>query len=140
VLMATQLLSQGTPMILMGDEIGRSQGGNNNAYCQDHELSWMEWDGMGERDRAFYDFVEGLLRVRRTWPALRQVRFMHGQTVGDSDIENVIWLRPDGERMSDEAWSDPIAKSIALLLCAPDLQRMIILMNAHHEDVAFRLP
>src|SRR3546814_10528833 len=76
---ATLLLSQGTPMILMGDELGRSQAGNNNAYCQDNDLSWLQWDKVSDRDRAFRDFVEGLIRVRRTWSTLRRSSFMHGQ-------------------------------------------------------------
>jgi isoamylase len=139
-LMATLMVSQGTPMILMGDELGRSQSGNNNAYCQDDEISWQEWETISDRERAFQTFVEGLIRVRRNWPVLRQASFMHGQKVGNTDIQNVIWLKPDATPMADEAWADPTAKSVALLMCDASLRRALILVNAHHETVAFRMP
>jgi len=139
-LMATLLLSQGTPMLLMGDELGRSQGGNNNAYCQDDEISWLECATVSDRDRALNAFIEGLVRVRRGWPSLRQASFIHGQQVGGSGIENVIWLKPDATRMDHDTWADPHARSIALLLCSPELERTLILMNAHHEAVTFRMP
>src|SRR3546814_11214183 len=87
----------------MGDELGRSQAGNNNAYCQDNDLSWLQWDKVSDRDRAFRDFVEGLIRVRRTWSTLRRSSFMHGQQVGGSGIENVI--RSEERRVGKECVS-----------------------------------
>jgi glycogen operon protein len=139
-LMATLMLSQGTPMMLMGDEQGRSQGGNNNAYCQDDEISWLEWEKISDRDRALHSFIERLISVRRSWPSLRQASFIHGQRVGESGVENVSWLKPDATLMDDQSWADPHAKSVALLLCSPDLERSLILVNAHHEAVTFRMP
>src|SRR3546814_2507087 len=130
----TLLRSQGTPMGLMGDELGRSQAGDNNAYCQDNDLSWLQWDKVSDRDRAFRDFVEGLIRVRRTWSTLRRSSFVHGQQVGGSGIENVIWLKPDGARMDDKAWEDPLARSIALLMCSPALDRSLLLLNADRKS------
>src|SRR5690606_28921086 len=78
-LMASLAFSQGTPMLLMGDEVLRSQDGNNNTYCQDNELSWLDWSAIGGSQQAFFDFTRGLLRLRREKPALRQMRFLHGE-------------------------------------------------------------
>ena len=139
-MVATLLLSQGTPMMLMGDEFGRSQQGNNNAYCQDNELVWMRWQSHSERDLKFRAFVEGLVRLRRAMPVLRQTRFLHGKPVGDSGMDDVLWLKPDGSAMTPEDWNNGHTKSIGLLLCEPDLRQTLILMNAHHEAVPFQLP
>ena len=98
--MTTLILSQGTPMLLMGDEIGRTQSGNNNAYCQDNELSWMNWADMSERDDAFFEFVAGVVRVRRDRPLLNQRRFLHGERAMRDGTRNVTWLRPDGKQMA----------------------------------------
>jgi isoamylase len=129
-MIATLLLSQGTPMILMGDEVGRTQGGNNNAYCQDNEISWLNWDRITDEDREFFRFVQRLTHIRRTRPLLRQSHFLHGREIEDG-IRDVMWLRPDGAEMVDENWSDPHARAIACLLAgdrtaesAPAVQRL----------------
>src|SRR3546814_3318655 len=114
--------------------------GDNNAYCQDNDLSWLQWDKVSDRDHAFRDFVEGLIRVRRTWSTLRRSSFMHGQQVGGSGIEHVIWLKPDGARMDDKARGDPQSRSIALLMCSPALDRSLPLLHPHHKDETFHLP
>ena len=139
-LMATLLLSQGTPMLLMGDELGRTHYGNNNAYCQDNEIGWMQWTGHAERDNRFRQFVAGLIELRKKTLALRQQRFLHGQPVSGSDIENVVWLKPDAKRMTAEDWHNPHTKSVGLLLSDEQLALSLILLNAHHEAVPFQLP
>ncbi len=139
-LAATLLLSQGTPMLLMGDELGRTHFGNNNAYCQDNEIGWMQWTGHSERDSRFRDFVAGLIELRKKTPGLRQKRFLHGQPVGESGIENVVWLRPDATRMTPDDWHNPHTKSVALLICDEQLSLSLILFNAHDEAVPFQLP
>ena len=137
--MATLLLSQGTPMLLMGDEIGRSQGGNNNAYCQDNDINWLKWDGHNERDAAFHEFVRGVIAVRRSRPLLRQLRFLHGDPVGDAGRTDVSWLRPDGHALTDEDWDQPHTRSMALRLGGQGKQALM-LFNAHFEHVRFHLP
>ncbi len=137
-LIASLLLSQGTPMLLMGDELGRTQGGNNNAYCQDNETAWMMWDGHGERELALLDFVRNLVRFRKAHKLLRADRFLHGEPVGKRG-RNVAWFKPDGTEMDPGAWSDPHARVVGRLLS--DLkQRLLLLANAHGEAVPFRLP
>ncbi|MGD2140722.1 MAG: glycogen debranching protein GlgX [Burkholderiales bacterium] len=137
---ATLLLSQGTPMLLMGDELGRTQQGNNNAYCQDNEINWMPWEGHSLRDAEFGKFVRGLIRLRKSMPVLRQNKFLHGRQVGDSSMHDVLWLKPDGTPMTQEDWNNAHTRTIGLLMCDADLQQTLILMNAHHEAVPFCLP
>ena len=96
-IMATLLLSQGTPMILMGDEVGRTQNGNNNAYCQDNEIAWLEWKDVSDRDRAFMEFVRGVIRMRKRYRILRANRFLHGEPVDEKGTRSVVWFRPDGQ-------------------------------------------
>jgi isoamylase len=138
-LMATLLLSQGTPMILMGDEVGRSQRGNNNAYCQDSELSWLDWSSIGERDEAFLAFTRGLLHVRRQLRLLRQAKFLHGDEVGEKGMKNVVWLRPDGAEMTPADWNNCLLKSIGLMLCGLEDPPLLILTNSDSEDISFTL-
>src|SRR5690606_24403511 len=90
--MATLLFSQGTPMILMGDEIGHSQDGNNNAYCQDNPMTWLKWEGISERDAAFHDFVRGLVAIRRRFPLLRGRNFLHGRAIDGNGTRDVAWF------------------------------------------------
>ena len=135
---ASLILSQGTPMLLMGDEFGRSQQGNNNAYCQDNELSWMRWQDLPPREAAFQQFVIGLLRVRRTRPLLNQQHFVHGEEV--SGVRNVSWLRADGNEMTPDDWLNPINKSVGVLLRGRHGKPVVIFLNAYHEGVAFRIP
>jgi glycogen operon protein len=139
-LIATLLISQGTPMVRMGDEVGQTLNGNNNAYCQDNVLSWFDWENGRERDQAFRAFIEGIIRLRKTMPILRQTFFLHGQPIGNDGIENVVWLKPDGNRMEPANWENNHTRTVGLLLCDESLERALILLNAHHEMVAFRLP
>jgi isoamylase len=135
-MLATLLFSQGTPMILMGDEIGRSQGGNNNAYCQDNAMNWLSWEDRGPGEQAFMEFVQQVIALRRRHPLLRQPRFLHGNGTGDG-APDVRWIRPDGEDMQPEDWDAPHTRSFGLLLCGTDDDQLLILFNAHHEPVRF---
>ncbi|HET7714793.1 MAG TPA: glycogen debranching protein GlgX [Bauldia sp.] len=137
--MATLLLSQGTPMILMGDEIGRTQGGNNNAYCQDNAIAWMKWDGLSERDAGFQDFIRGLIALRKRYPLLRERNFLHGRDIDGNGTRDVVWLRSDGYEMDAAVWGDGNAKVVGLLLRDPD-DRLLILVNAYHDTISFTLP
>ncbi len=139
-LMATLVLSQGTPMILMGDEVGRTQGGNNNAYCQDNETSWLNWSGMGARDEAFFDFTARLIALRKRLPLLGQTHFLHGVAVASDGTKDATWFRPDGKEMAEADWNNGLSKCIGLMLCGTEELPLCMLLNAHYEDVRFKLP
>ncbi len=109
-MLATLLLSQGTPMILAGDEMGNSQGGNNNAYCQDNEIGWVDWTGV---DQGFRDFVAQMIAFRMANPILRQKRFLHSQERDDGK-QDLFWWRADGAPMTDEDWADPDLKLVVV--------------------------
>lgn len=138
-LIATTLLSQGTPMILMGDEIGRSQGGNNNAYCQDNEMNWLKWEGISERDEAFRQFVANVTRIRRTRALIGQRKFLHGADVDDHGTQDVTWLRPDASPMEQGDWEAGHTRSMTMLLGGPE-EKLAVFLNAHHERIDFALP
>ena len=110
-LLATMFLSQGVPMLLMGDELGRTQGGNNNAYCQDNEISWVDWSRI---DAPLLDYVRWLIAFRRGHPSFRRRRFFQGRPIrGALDI---AWLKPDGKSMSDQDWTSRHARSLGVFL------------------------
>ena len=136
---AMLLLSQGTPMLLFGDEVGRSQRGNNNAYCQDNEIGWLAWHELGAGDSAFRDFLAGLIRIRKEYAVLTSDIFLHGQTVDDKGARNVVWYHPEGREMDARAWTDPAAKVVGLLRADPAM-RLLMLANADSDPVAFKLP
>ena len=100
-LLATLLLSQGVPMLLGGDEIGRSQGGNNNGYCQDNEISWYDW---GAVDTQLHAFVRRLIRLRRTHPIFRRRRWFEGRAIHGAEVEDICWFTPEGVEMADSDW------------------------------------
>jgi len=147
-LLATLLLAQGTPMLLMGDEVGRTQGGNNNAYCQDNPVSWRPWQGVGADEEAFAAFVARLVALRREHPALRRRRFLHGREPGPSGLRDAAWIGRDGREMAPEAWGDPANLCFGLLLdgaAGPDLGplaggTLLLLANASAEAATFVLP
>ncbi|SER15728.1 glycogen operon protein [Faunimonas pinastri] len=138
--LATLFFSQGTPMLLMGDENGRTQNGNNNAYCQDSDLAWMEWTKISDRDKALMEFTRGLIALRKTRPLLRQSRFLHACPVDDHGTRDVVWLRPDGLEMQDGDWTNPQSRVLGLLLSGADGERLLILVNSHHDAIPFTLP
>ncbi|MFQ6775815.1 glycogen debranching protein GlgX [Cereibacter sphaeroides] len=136
-MMGTLLISQGTPMLLMGDEVGRSQAGNNNAYCQDNAMNWLKLDGLEPRDAAFLDFTRRLIALRRSRPLLRHPSFLHKAAVGEEPVE-VRWLRPDGEEMEPDDWHNPAARTLGLLI--RNKPALLALFNSHFEEVPFSLP
>ncbi|WP_312410873.1 glycogen debranching protein GlgX [Shinella sp.] len=112
-MIATLMLSQGVPMLLGGDELGNSQGGNNNAYCQDNEIGWTDWSGV---DDPFLAFCKGAIAFRKAHPALRQERFLTGEPAEDGTVE-IGWYRPDGAEMDDATWQDAELRTLGLFLC-----------------------
>ena len=150
-MMATLLLSQGVPMIAHGDELSRTQGGNNNVYAQDNEISWVDWN-LDERKQAFLDFTRRLIHLRDEHPSLGRPRFFEGEKVRGSSVEDLAWFRPDGEPMSDEDWEAGWNKSIAMRLGGKALVEvdaegnrlvdddLFLLLNGHYEPVSFCLP
>ncbi len=152
-LLSTLLLSQGVPMLLAGDEFGRTQGGNNNAYCQDSDISWLDWAGIGAEGEALIEFTRRLIGLRRRHIVFHRNRFFHGETIPGTDVKDVVWLRPDGEEMAEADWGDGSAKALGVRLSGeaglmhltsrgeqePD-DTFVILMNASHEAVPFCLP
>src|SRR5262249_15855630 len=115
-LLATLLLSQGTPMLLAGDEIGHSQRGNNNAYCQDNEITWIDWAATNQEGRALREFVRRLLAIRRAFPILHHGRFLLGEHNADLDVKDVSWLAPSSQEMTPEMWGDGNARCLGMLL------------------------
>ncbi|MGF6229057.1 isoamylase [Inquilinus ginsengisoli] len=136
-LLATLLFSQGVPMLLGGDELGHSQQGNNNAYCQDGTLTWLDW---AAADPAFLDFVARIVALRRIHPALRQPRFLHGAPGGPDDLPDIAWLRPDGQPMAPADWDDPADAALGVLLSEPSAPPLVLLVNPGPADIAFALP
>jgi isoamylase len=148
-MMATLLLSKGTPMILAGDELGRTQQGNNNAYCQDNEISWVDWN-MGARGEALTRFTARVSALRRRFPLLTRGRFLNGEWDETLGLKDVTWLAPDATEMADEQWSEGHARCMGVLLdgraqATGIVQRgndatLLMIVNAHHDVVEFILP
>ena len=136
-------------MFLAGDEFGRTQHGNNNAYCQDNDISWVNW-ALDERAEALTRFVERLSLLRHTYPVLRQTRFPTAQWNEELGIKDATWFTPAGEEMTHEQWQQPSAKSVGLLLDGraqtSDITKrgseatLLLIVNAHHDVVVFTLP
>ena len=151
-LLATVLFSQGTPMIASGDELGRSQRGNNNAYCQDNETTWLHWPQLGDRDRVQIAFTKRLIALRRRHPVLRRARFLHGRDTSSRGLRDIAWYATDGAEMRDHLWLDPAVQSIGILLDGdagehvdhlgqPVADEVLFLaLNAQPSDLDFRLP
>ncbi len=149
--LSTLLLSQGTPMVLAGDEFGRTQQGNNNAYCQDDDISWVDWElAGGDAGRSLTDFVKRLLAMRRDLPVLRRNRFLTGAAIEPLTRRDSAWFAPSGEELKPQHWEDKQTRSFALLLDgrapasaipqeAHDTS-VLIVINGWHEGVPFRLP
>jgi glycogen operon protein len=147
-MMTTLLLSQGMPMIRHGDELGHTQLGNNNAYCQDNEISWLDWDSA---DTEFLAFCQDLVDFRIRHPVFRRRRFFEGESIL-GELSDIAWFRPDGAEMTDDDWQAGFAQAIGIFLNGealpdPDMrgQRLrddsfLLLFNGHHEDVTFVLP
>ncbi len=148
--LATLLLSQGVPMLLSGDEFGQSQQGNNNAYCQDSPLAWLNWEHSPEQLHLL-DFVRELLRLRRTEPVFRRRKFFQGREIYGAETKDLYWLKPDGTEMTETDWRAGQASCLAMVLPGAQIEEsnekgerivgdtMALLLNSHHEPVAFRL-
>jgi len=148
-LLATLLLSQGTPMLLAGDELGRTQGGNNNSYCQDNGINWFDWN-IGERGQNLVRFVKRLIRLRHTYPMLRRNRFLTGEYNPELEVKDVTWINASGDEMREENWRDAATRCFGMLMdgraqSTGIRQRgkdatLLWVLNAHHDVVRFTLP
>jgi len=149
--LATLLLSQGVPMLLAGDEIGRTQHGNNNAYCQDNEISWIDWN-LDQTQHELLAFTRFIIRLFHQHPVLRRRTFFQGRRIRGSEVRDVVWFRPDGQEMSETDWENGQALSLGLRLAGDAIAEvdprgrrivddtLLILLNAHHERLPFVLP
>lgn len=146
-IMATLLLSMGMPMITAGDEFGRTQHGNNNAYCQDNEISWVNWEGRSDVDLELTQFVSNLLAIRRDSLVFRRNRFLTGAVIGDKGLKDVTWLSPSGSEMTQADWSLPYARCLGAQLygvkddgAETEEELWIAILNGHHGPISFKLP
>ncbi len=149
--LATLLLSQGVPMLLAGDEISRTQQGNNNAYCQDNPLSWVNWE-LSEEEIKLLEFTRRVIRVRRKHPVFRRRHFFQGKSIKGMEVKDILWFNPDGEEMSDEQWHQSFARCLGVYMSGQAFQEkdergrriidddFLLLLNTHHEDISFVLP
>ena len=150
-LLATLFLSQGVPMLCGGDEYGRTQQGNNNAYCQDNVISWLKWERSPEED-AQTEFTARLIAFRHKHPIFRRPKFFQGREVRGAGVKDVMWLNPEGQEMTDEQWGTSFVKTLGMLLSGKALDvrdwhgkpiaddTFLLLLNASHESVEFTLP
>jgi isoamylase len=149
-MLATLLLSRGTPMLLAGDELARTQNGNNNGYCQDNEISWLDWEGLDQSRRDLAGFTQRLIAIRHALPMLRRGRFLTGNHDEDLGVKDVTWLTPAGEEITEQHWNDGNAKCLGVLLDGraqeTGIRRLgtdatlLLVLNAHHDVVRFTLP
>ena len=148
-LMATLLLSQGTPMILAGDEFGRTQGGNNNAYCQDNEISWVDWT-LKDKNEALVRFTRKLAGLRHEFPILRHSRFLRADVNEETGVKAITWISATGAEMTPEEWDDSSVKCFGMLMDgraqSTGIQKkgldttMLLIMNSWEDVVLFTLP
>jgi isoamylase len=147
-LLVTLLLSQGVPMLLGGDELGRSQGGNNNGYCHDSELSWFDWDDV---DRDLCDFTAELVRFRQTHPTFRRRLFFQGARLHGSDVRDLAWFGADGGQLPDDAWDETHLRQVTMFLNGDPVEvgrrgelvtddTFLLVLNAHHDELDVTMP
>ncbi|MBQ0823895.1 glycogen debranching protein GlgX [Microvirga sp. HBU67558] len=149
-MLATLLFSQGTPLLLAGDEFARTQHGNNNAYAQDNEISWIDWEGIDDDGIELLEFTRKLIQLRQDLPILRRGRFLSGVYNEELDVKDVTWLTPAGDEMTPDHWQDPNARCISILLDGraqpTGIRRrgtdvtLLLILNAHHDVVKCTLP
>ena len=149
--LTTLFLSQGVPMLTGGDEWGRSQDGNNNAYCQDNEISWFRWE-RDEKQDQFLEFTRKLIQLRKEHPVFRRPKFFQGRRIRGSEVRDVMWFNPGGNEMCEEEWTSPFVRCLGMLLSgdASDVlnfegevirdDTFLLLINAHYEPIPFVLP
>jgi glycogen operon protein len=150
-LLATLLLSQGVPMICGGDEISRTQNGNNNAYCQDNETTWYDWN-LDEERQSLLQFTSKLIKLRRTHPNLRRRRFFQDRSIRHDNASDILWLRPDGQEMGEDEWGQSWVRCLGMFLNGETLgdvdergesvkdESFLLLLNCHQEPIDFFLP
>ena len=150
-LLATLLLSQGVPMLLAGDAHGRTQRGNNNAYCQDNEISWVDWD-LDFEDLRLLAFVQRVIALRKAHPVFRRRSFFQGRSIKGTAIKDILWLNPNGNELTDEEWQHSFARCLGLFLSGEGLDErdrqgrpvvddsFLLLLNAHSDAIPFWLP
>ena len=150
-ILATLLFSQGVPMICGGDEVGRTQGGNNNAYCQDDEISWFNWD-VTDSEQSLFEFTRRLLTIRKEHPTFRRRKFFQGRHIRGADVRDVTWLSPDGEEMGEEQWNSNWVRCVGMRLGGGPIgdvdengnpvtdDTFLVLLNASTSRVEFKLP
>jgi isoamylase len=150
-LLATLLLSQGVPMLLAGDEMGRTQQGNNNAYCQDNAISWVNWQ-LGDDERGLVDFTARVIGLLKAHPVFRRRRFFQGRPIRGSAVKDLLWLTPEGQEMTDDEWSHSFARCLGVYLSGSGItetdergrplrdDNFLLLVNAHHAPIPFVLP
>jgi isoamylase len=149
--LATLLTSQGVPMLLHGDEIARTQHGNNNAYCQDSQLTWQPWD-LTREQRDMLEWTRRLIRLRKTHGVLRRRNYFCGRPIRAEGTTDILWLRPDGQEMSEAQWLDQSVRALGVYLAgdAADVtdeegrpivgDSLMLLLNSSDRSVDFRLP
>lgn len=149
--LATLFLSQGVPMMVSGDELGRTQKGNNNVYCQDNELAWLDWD-LQEANANLLDFTRQLIYFRRQHPVFRRRKWFQGQAIYGSQVSDLGWFNPNGEEVSEEQWLDGTSKEIAVFINGEEIpargpqgervmdDSFLLFFNAHYEPIEFMLP
>src|SRR5580658_6338470 len=149
-LMASLLLSQGVPMLYAGDAIGHTQNGNNNAYCQDNETSWLNWN-LQPQDRDLLAFVQRMINLRKRHPVFRRKRFFQGRPIKGATVKDVLWLNPVGKEIGEDEWRDGSLHCLGMFLSGQGLdetdergrklgdENFLVLLNAYHEDVGFIL-
>jgi glycogen operon protein len=150
-MMATLLLSQGVPMLLAGDELGHTQKGNNNAYCQDNDLTWLSWE-LAPEQKEFLTFVRRLIQLRKQQPVLQRRKFFQGRAIRGSTIKDIMWFEPSGQEMTDKAWKAGFVRCLGVRWAGKLTNEvnergepivgdtLLILLNAHHESIVFTLP
>lgn len=149
--LVTLMLSQGVPMLLSGDEVGRSQQGNNNAYCQDNEISWLNWDLQAD-NAALLDFTRQLIEFRRKHPVFRRRKWFQGRAIHGSTVNDIVWFNPDGSEMTDRQWDIEFAKAVGIFLNGEEIatpgergerildDSFLLFFNAHYEAIDFLIP
>jgi isoamylase len=150
--LTTLFVSQGVPMLPGGDEFGRTQNGNNNAYCQDNEISWLNWEKRDEKQNTFLEFTRRLIQLRHEHPVFRRPKFFQGRRIRGSEIKDVMWFNPGGNEMSEEDWGLPFARCLGMMLSGDTIDVLnfqgepirddtfLFLINAHYETISFLLP
>jgi len=150
--LTTLFISQGVPMLLGGDEFSRTQNGNNNAYCQDNEVSWFNWEKRDQKQKALSEFIRRLIELRHQHPVFRRPKFFQGRRIRGSEIKDVMWFNPGGNEMTEDDWSLPSARCLGMMLSGDTIDVLnfqgepirddtfLFLINAHYETISFLLP